>query len=263
MRRQLFWEVIVKHCKRNWKSWMGMKNKIPLILLAAGIMTSCASLRKSSNIQFSGVDELYHFCDTMNEIESLFIGKIDAVFEIEEETYDAKLTVYYVPDSMLFISASNTGFEIVRALITPDSLILINRLDKLVYFQHFNTSDNVDPVNFQDVEFLINKLHICAYKAQLNLDENRIFLDRSVQDVTKVIQYRVNDLKIERFEFFQKKTNEYVVGEVNEKDELIIYSNYVMDDVKIIAKKGSVEVNRKVEVNMDVNKRKYIFIELL
>lgn len=229
------------------------------------LFASCASLKKGrtkTGIDFGGLPEVISYCDTAERFESIFIGKISAEVEFEGERYDTRLSIYYVPDSIIYLSAVNSGFEIIRALMTPDSTIMINRLDKLVYFHDPHKTGFLDPIFFQDVEILINRLLICDHLDGLKVHEDRIFLDRSVQDVSKVIQYGINDLNILQFEFFQKKSNEYIVGELNEKDQLVVYSNYMIDDIKITAGSGTFEINRRIEVNMKVNERKYISIEI-
>ena len=67
---------------------------------------------------------------------------------------------------------------------------------------------------------------------------------------------------VNKFEFFQKKTGEYVVGEMNDEKKIIIYSNYIVDDLTLQAEGGAVEYDRILNVNLSVNSRKYTIVYL-
>jgi len=242
-----------------------MKIRTLIFFIALLIMSSCGALRKStleSQNDFRSFPELKAYCDSAKTFSSLFIHRIDSEFVIDDERYDAKLSVYYIPDSIIFLTASNTGFEIVRALVTKDSLILINRLDKMAYSYKKSDSDLSSPFYFQDIEYLINKVLVCGEIGAAEPLENRIFFNRSVQDVRKAIYYRVQDLSLDQFEFFNKKTNEYIVGEMNQEKQLEIYSNFIIDDLRIIARGGQMEFGRQIDASVKYNRRKYITIAL-
>jgi hypothetical protein len=185
------------------------------------------------------------------------MSRISADFIIGENSYNSKLALYYVPDSLIFISAVNAGFEIVRIGITRDSAVFINRIDKLVYIYKSGENENPPPIEFRDLEYLVNKHVVCAFKGVEFKTDGEVVVDRSLRDVRKVINYSDSDLSLRRFEFFQKKTGEYIMGERAINQRLIIFSNYLVGDLQIEAYGGQFELNRMINADMSFNKKKY------
>ena len=179
-----------------------------------------------------------------------------------EEQYNAKLSVYYIPDSVFFVSAVNSGFEIVRVGVYKDSTVYINRLEKLVYVVKSNEIGYPAPITFEDLEYLINKERICSdYDGNL-VNDTSVTVNRSENNVVKEIEYSSSDLAIKRFEFFQKKTGEYVVGKKNTTNTIQIYSNYLLGHFIIEGSKGEIKYDSEINVDLSVNRRKYDIIYL-
>ena len=187
----------------------------------------------------------------------MYVSKISAEITLDEEKYDTRLSVYYIPDTIFYISAVNAGFEIVRIGVTPDSTVYINRLDKFVYIYKSSELGYPPPVSFEDFEYLMNQKKACKAEKVRVKETNLASLDRSLKDVEKLIYYDYEQMRMEKFEFFQKKTGEYVVGERRKENSYLIYSNYIMDNLTIEAEGGEIERNKKLEINLSVNKRKY------
>lgn len=197
------------------------------------------------------------YCDTITNFKSLSIKNIEAKIELEEEKYDAKVSVYYVPDSILFLSAVNTGFEIVRIGITKDSTVYINRIDKIVVIIKERENGYGTPLNFNDIQLLINKLKLCQKATNFVKTDEGVLLDRSIQDIAKKIYLNSEVFALEKFEFFHKKTGEYVVGEKLAKNEFLVYANFIVDDLTISTTGGDLERNKMQDVNLNFNTRKY------
>ena len=64
---------------------------------------------------------------------------------------------------------------------------------------------------------------------------------------------------MDKFEFFHSETRKYFMGERSEEG-FTIFSNFMVDEFKIISKGGTVTYNEAVEIKMDVNRRKYTFV---
>lgn len=224
------------------------------------LSVSCTSLRNLAGDNEKGktdISKTTSVCDSLKPFNTLYLSKIDASIMFDEEEYESNISLYYIPDSIIYISAVNVGFEIIRAGIMPDSIVYINRLDKLVYIYRESTTGYCPPATFNDLQLLFNRPKVCTAE-KLLLEENDTFLlDRSVKDVSREIFYRAEDLVPKKFEFFHKKTGEYVVGEGSDESSYMIYSNYIIEDVTIRADGGKVEFDREININLEVNKKKY------
>lgn len=208
-----------------------------------------------------GESNISFICDSLAGIKSLYINKIDALLKIDDEKYESRISLYYVPDSIIYLSAVNAGFELMRAGITEDSTIVINRLEKMVYIIKENDKGYNAPIDFFDLELLLNRKKFCNQRDKLGTIEKDSILNYSTFNITKKITFDPTYLHIKKFEFFHKKTGEYIVGEVDKENELLIYSNYILDDLIIKANRG-VKDNKHININLSANKNKYIFIEL-
>ncbi len=202
------------------------------------------------------------FCDSIKVFKTLYINKIDAKITINQEEFDAKVSIYYVPDSIFFLSAVNSGFEAVRIGILKDSTVYINRIDKIVYIIENTLPGFSPPVLFEDLEWLIDKVKICEVENKNLVLGKEILIDRSVKDIDRVIYFRLEDLALNKFEFLHKKTGEYVVGERMGEGKFVIYSNYIVEDIKIEAIGGSIEYDRQLDIDLTVNMKKYELLHL-
>jgi hypothetical protein len=202
------------------------------------------------------------FCDSAKPFKSLYIKGIDANILLNEEEYNSRVSLYYLPDSVFMISAVNAGFEIVRVGVSRDSTIYINRLDKLAYVIKNKEMGAPPPVLFEDLECLVNRMLLCESGDTERINDSILLVDRSVKDIAKKIYFHIPVPQVWKFEFFQKKTGEYVVGEMKDEKKIIIYSNFIVDDLMLQAEGGDVEYDRILNVNLSVNKRKYEIVYL-
>ncbi|MFC2129232.1 DUF4292 domain-containing protein [Bacteroidota bacterium] len=238
-----------------------MKSKI-FILLISLLLSACFSARKGTTTEREesgsiGIDSL---CESLEPFSSLYINKVKASISLEGEVYDAKVNLFYIPDSVIFLTAANTGFEIVRAALTPDSLVFINRIDKVVYIHKESELGYKAPAEFKDLEHLINKTLVCNSLEKSSKNNEEILFDFSAPNIDKKITRCSNSLKMSKFEFFHKKTGEYIVGEAKSNDTITVYSNYLFEDVEIVAVGGELNWNEEVKVDISFNKNKYLLI---
>lgn len=239
-----------------------MKIGAPILLSFFMLFLSCAPQKRISVAQSEGNASLASLCDSLTEYKTLYISKIAAELEFEGEKYSARLSLYYIPDSVFFITAVNSGFEIVRLGISRDSIVYINRLDKLVYIYRNSLMGYPPPILFEDMENLINRQKICTSGRLVKGEENNLLLDNSSQNISKKIYYSGADLGLINFEFFQKKTGEYIVGEKKTGGNFVFYSNYLIDNITLDAEGGELEFDRELTVDLSVNLTKYEIIHL-
>lgn len=234
-----------------------------LFLLIALLAGSCSSSRKlGSEKSVSSVESGITSCDSLYEYKTLYIRKISANIGLGEESYSAKLTLYYKPDSELLISAVNAGFEIIRIGVKMDSTVIINRLDKMVYVLKNSGSGYAPPVNLGDIELLLNRPVICEMMPDLSINDGVAEMDMSERDIAKRVKYSTRLAIPVEFEFFHKKTGEYIVGEMTGEQIFMIYSNYILKDLELEVEGGELEYDRELEVDLTVNRNKYDIIYL-
>jgi hypothetical protein len=220
-------------------------------------------LQKSAEVHPSGMEGMRQICPSADTIESILISKSEALLDFEGERYEVTVTIYSDKDSMIYLSAVNSGFEILRAGVDRDSIRVIDRLNKIVYrtplkkrfgYQH--------PVSFDDLQNLISRYYMC--------DD----LDRARNDSSEVISFEFDDpnikkriwmdgtgLKMNKFEFYHGKTGEYLMGE-RISNGMKIYSNFMISGLEIVGRGGTVAYNRTMKVKMNVNPARYSFVEL-
>ena len=239
-----------------------MRSKLYILALSL-VVSSCFTTRRTVDVPVLDQKKmnLDTICLNSSPYQSLFINKVKASVNLGGEMYDAKVSLYYIPDSVIFLTAANTGFEIIRAAFTADSTVFINRIDKVVYIHKENELGYKAPVNFKDLEYLFNLGLVCEKKDALSETKECIQLDFSGDYINKKLSYDYNSLKIKKFEFFHTKSGEYIVGEVSNSDTLSVFSNYIFEDVEIKASGGELEYNREISVDISFNKNKYTILD--
>jgi len=64
---------------------------------------------------------------------------------------------------------------------------------------------------------------------------------------------------MDKFEFVNTETGKYFMGE-RSAEEFKVYSNFMFNSLEVVAKGGEVVYNHSIEIKMDVNRRKYSFM---
>lgn len=234
--------------------------KFYVVIFVMFLSISCSQadrLSRRNTLLLSKTTEKSIRCDSLPTFNSQYISQIRATVYLGQDHYNARVSLYYIPDSVLYMSAVNSGFEIVRIGVLQDSIVYINRLDKVVYIKNMDDFGPPPPILFKDLEYLLNRQLVCDEIEKKHSDACTFVLDRSVKDIAKEIYYTFDDLTPNKFEFFQKKTGEYIVGEFTTDEMFLIYSNYIVKNLKIEARGGVVEYNRTMNVDLSVNNNKY------
>lgn len=237
-----------------------------ILMVSAIALTQCKVSKEAQrqNAPFSkGVDGLRQQCVSLDSVQTLLIKKAEAILMFDDERYEVTVTLYSKRDSIIYLSAVNSGYEIIRASVNKDSIKVIDRLNHIVYRTALNRKFGYQfPVSFNDLQNLIGRFYLCddlelaeddmVHKVKFEFDENyikkRIHLDRE-------------SLKLNMFEFYHQKTDQYLMGE-RSGDKLKVYSNFMIGEFEMQAKGGTVLYNQDIPVKMEVNPRKYTFTEL-
>ncbi len=225
-------------------------------------VSGCAVLNINSDKIDRNIVDLDSFCREEKSNNTLLIDNVKAEIEWQEEKYRAEINLYYIKDSALYFNAQKAGFELIRGLITADSMMFINRLDKLVYTYNIPKGDKMLPVDFQEVKLLVDKYELCGESNIFKDKDHGIRIDHSDKGIRSYINYQTPGLILQRFEFYNIRTDEYVVGERTGDFSFTVYANYIVKDMVIHTEGGRVRPGEKVFFNMDYNRSKYHTITL-
>lgn len=213
--------------------------------------------------EVTGMEGMKMQCASLDTIQSILIRKAEALLMFDDERYEVTVTLYSIKDSILYLSAVNSGYEIIRASADRDSIKVINRLNKIVYYSPLKRQFGYQyPVNFNDLQKLTSKYYLCN-DLDLALDDlaDELKFEEDEKYVKKRIHLDRKSFKLKLFEFYHQKTDRYLMGEMVDKT-LKVYSNFMITEFEMHAKGGTVVYNQSIPVKMDVNPRKYTFTEL-
>ncbi len=262
-----------------------MKNVIRIVLLVMIVlMASCKSAKKiqtaitktkTDTTQMIIVDNAH--ADSVLVIHSL-LSKLNSNRIADFKTFSAKIKVNYrdkegeqpeltvfvhmMKDSMIWISVNATifSYEALRVLVTPDSVKVLNRRDKLLQLRSVNyLKDLVDlPFDF--------------YTLQDLLLGNPVYLD------SNVVSYKTNEQSITLmnigplFKHLLSITNgDYLLqhSKLDDVDPLrnrtadLTYTGYVNTNGVKFATERRVSVSEKSKLDVDMNFKQYSFNETL
>jgi hypothetical protein len=237
-----------------------------LLFISLVWLNGCGVMKKAAQQEiheFAGMEGLAENCVEGDTIQSILIKKAEAILSFDNERYEASLTLYSKRDSIIYLSAVSSGFEILRASVKRDSIKVINRLEKIVYSAPLKRKFGYQyPVNFHDLQNLISIRYLCKDIDRARDDRiNSIVFDLDETNIKKRITLNRIDLDMTIFEFYHLLTNRYLMGERRD-NSFRIYSNFMITEFEILASGGERTYNRDIVVKMDVNPRKYSFTEL-
>ncbi len=247
-----------------------------IILVITGIfLTQCRGPREVSRLEApveltpleiprpAGIEGFREMCCAADTIRSLIISRAESLIITDDERYEATVTLYAVKDSMIYLSAVNSGFEILRASVEPDTIRVIDRLNKIVYQTAVKKRFGYQqPVNFEDIQNIISGYFVCddLYRA-MEPNFYHVVFDFDDPLIKKRISFDRETLKMDKFEFYHTETRKYLEGE-KDGTGFRIFTNFMITDFEIVASGGTITYNGRLPVNMDVNMRKYTFINI-
>lgn len=244
-----------------------MNKRLLFILVIAGFtFQQCRVARDLSRPEapsLTGKEGLEQLCLSLDTIQSILISKAEAIILSDNERYEVTVTLFSRKDSIIYLSAVNSGFEILRASVDPDSIKVIDRLNKTIYRTPLNRRFGFqNPVNFRDLQNIISRYYLCDDLLLAREDSiKNLSFEFKDKNIKKSIHLERTAMRMTEFEFVHLQTGEYLLGRRKE-DGFWINSNFMINNFDIVAGKGSVTYNQEIAVNMIVNPRKYSFIEL-
>jgi len=236
------------------------------LLFTPLLLSQCGVMKKAPQTvlpEAEGMDAMVQNCMGGDSILSILISNAEAILTFDDQRYEVGITLYSKRDSIIYLSAVNSGFEILRASVMKDSIKVINRIDNIVYSAPLVRRFGYQyPVSFYDLQSLISNYYLCDYLEFAKDDhQNSIVFDFDVINIKKRITLNRKDLGLNIFEFYHQQTDRYLMGERRD-NSFKIYSNFMITDFEISASGGKLTFNRDIKVKMEVNPRRYTFTEL-
>lgn len=244
---------------------MNRKSLTVLILLL--LLTRCGVQKEvtvADKLSFiPGLEGFQQSCIPADTVESMLITRANALITTDDERYDALLTLYVVKDSIIYLSAHSKGFEVLRGAILRDTIRIIDRVNRIVYRSALKKKYGYShPVEFSDVQKLLSPYFMCGELAKaVEVDFSRILFNDDEPFIKKQIYYDRESLKMEKFEFYHTQSNKYLMGERGETGFKIV-TNLVQSAFEIVASGGEIVYNRRITVNLEVNKKRYSEVDI-
>ncbi len=267
MIKLLFWAVTKRELRRKSRAFLMNRYIILIILLLSFSLYQCkvVSVLGDNKIEKrTGLAGYGDLCLGTDIINTVTISKADAIITFQGDRYETKLTLYHQLDSFIYISAVSSGYEVFRGTINKDSIKFIDRVNKIVYLSPMKKRFGYQhPVDFKNLECLTSIYGTCELlPGAIEYFDEYILFDISEEFNNKKIYIDRENFKLKKFEFFNTRSNEYIIGERKGQNEFFFSSNFILNEFDIKASGGEIEFNRIISVNMEVNRRKYSFTEL-
>ena len=186
------------------------KTAILLFIVSGLLAVQCGIQREvvvpAETPAMAGLEGLREACKPNDTIRNILISKAESLIITEKERYEATVTLFAVRDSLIYLSAVNSGFEILRASVEPDTIRVIDRLNRIVYKTPVKRRfGHQHPLGFQDLQNIINGYFVCddLYRA-IEQDFTSIVFDFDEAHIKKRISFGRETLKMDKFEFKSK-----------------------------------------------------------
>lgn len=245
-----------------------MMNRVKIILLitAAWVFNQCGIQKEVVQPEaptLVGMEGFRERCKPGDTISNILISKAESLIITEEERYEVTVTLFSVRDSIIYMSAVNSGFEILRASVEPDTIRVIDRLNKIFYRSPVKRRfGHQHPVDFQDLQNIISSYFVCDdLDRAIEQDFSHIIFDFDEPLIKKRISFGRESLKMDKFEFYHTQTHKYFTGE-KDKEGFRIFSNFMIGEIEIKAKGGTILYNQDIPIKMEVNPKRYSIINI-
>jgi len=199
--------------------------RIIIIICILGFFTSCKNTKRVSGSngtpkELSKSSAIEGFQDHVVDFQT-FEGKAKMKFEDDEKNLSFKATIRIQKDEKIWVSAGMLGFEGVRALITPDSVKVINRLEKTYYAEPIEYISEITslPVDFMGLQNAIigNWLFFDESQAKFEEKEGIVELYSEEDDIVNILWLDNASLLLER---------QTVLDQVNNRNMEVSYHDY-------------------------------------
>ena len=262
-----------------------MKNPVKIILLLmVVVMAGCKSAKKIQTaitktktdttqmiiVDNSHADSVAVIHDLLNKLNSnritnfkTFSAKIKVNYRDKEgEQPELTVFVHMMKDSMIWISVNATifSYEALRVLITPDSVKVLNRRDKLVQLRSVNyLKDLVDlPFDFYTLQDLLlgNPVYLDSNVVSYKKNEESITL----MNVGTLFKHL---LSLTSGDYLLQHSKLDDVDPLRNRTADLTYGGYENTNGIKFATERRVSISEKSKLDVDMNFKQYSFNETL
>lgn len=216
----------------------------------------------------SRADSIRYMADTYRTIQenridfNTFSAKVKVDFEGGDgKKNDFNATLRMKKDSVIWISINAVlGIEAFRVMITPDSVMVLNKLDRLVQLRSVSYLQEVTriPITFYDLQDLIigNPIFLDSNLVSYNKQESTVSLIM-VGDLFKhLLTVDHNGLRPQ----FSKLDD---ANSDRARTAYIAYGNYTMKNEKPFSTFRKITVSEKARLDIEMQFRQFDFNEAL
>jgi Domain of unknown function (DUF4292) len=256
-----------------------------LIFMVGSVVTSCRSAKKITtaiskkdtvqNITDTAAAEDLH-ADSLKYIQQLYTHIKSNI--IDCNTFSAKLKVHYEgsdgkdyefnafirlqKDKMIWISINATllGIEAFRAVITPDSVKVLNKLDKFYQLRSVSYLKEITHLPFD-----FNVLQSIILGNPIYLDSNILYYRKDIQGISVLSIGPVfrNYLTLNPEDLTLKHSKLDDVDLMRARNCDITYGLYERTDTVLFSAYRKISVAEKARLDVEMNFTKYSFNENL
>ena len=256
-----------------------MKKWISIALLAIVIysISSCRSTKKLQTAinrkdtqlvvtpQLNTTDSLKGASDVLNILKKnrINFNTFSAKIKVQYEDYKGKQPdfnafVRLYKDSILWISINATflSIEAFRILITKDSIVILNKLDKKVESHNFKYVEDIAhiPLNFSTLQDIIigNPVYVSDSIVAFRKTENRILLGTVGQFFKNLLTISADNDLVER-----SKLDDIDISQNRTAD--LTYGSYEKSNGFYFATYREITVAEKTKVDISLQYKQYDF----
>jgi hypothetical protein len=253
------------------KKWI----EIGLCVVLFYSISSCRSTKKLQNalnrkdtillLNQKNIDSLEGSSEVLNSIKKnrIDFNTFSAKIKVQYEDYKGKQPdfnafVRLYKDSVLWISINATllSIEVFRILITKDSIIILNKLDKQVEYHNFKYVEDIAhiPLDFSILQDIIigNPVYINDSIVSFRKTANHLLLGTVGQFFKNLITLSSNDTLIER-----SKLDDIDVGQNRTAD--LTYDSYEKNNGFSFATYREITAAEKTKVDITLSYKQYDF----
>lgn len=252
-----------------------MKYIIPLCLVV--LMASCRSTQKLNTSKSSAdvnlqtpkkmdslsVDsaritaEFVKKIDSNTIIFSTFSGKIKLDYDDGEKKYnDITAFVRIKKDSAIWVSLNAVIAEAYRVLITPDSVKVMDKLNKSIQYRDFKFLQEIThlPIQFSEMQNLILGNPIFFYRdtIQYNMGETVLQLVGLLGALTYASEFNRPNLLLNR-------TRLHFLDSLQERVATLEYLNYEKVDDRVFSTRRKIVVSDKKQLDLNLDYKQVVF----
>ncbi|MEO1258309.1 MAG: DUF4292 domain-containing protein [Bacteroidota bacterium] len=182
-----------------------MKNILLLAILLLTIATACDPARRAQKTKLKNKSEKFLMKRLLNtQVSADWLGsKAKVVYKDEYMRESFTAYIRMKKDSAIWMSFRKFSFEGARALITPDSIFVIDRLNNQYLAKPFSYAQQEFrlPVGFQGLQaMLLGNPVFFASQSEASVDEDRYLLLQKTDQLNA--KYWLDDVKFHLSEFF-------------------------------------------------------------